>query len=487
MTSIYTKPDTQLHKIFQAAPPAKILCAPIDYAKSTHLVMFCNGLGDVLKKPFPVQNNQAGAAFLLEHLHKTLHHRSIDPAHVFFGGEDCPCYAQNFIAHLREKGFPVAQLNAWEVSRQRENFQATTDRLALDAMAKSLLQRRGNFHPAVRGLHRNLRELTRTRRQFVAQITAVGNRIHTYVDRLLPGFLDPKQSGIAPFSQASLHLMAERFSSPQILRRRLSALTTLLQKLGVQQAEQAAQRLRQCAAAALPPPLEHRSAWQRSLSEHVQLYRCLESTCLSLEREMAHLLAQTSGAFLTSISGLGIVLAAGITSELGAPPYRGLDRLCSYAGIIPGTDQTGGPDQPPKQKRTRPRCNRILKDWIVQASNKMKPCGPPELSQLYAQMEANGQHAAFAMAKRLLRLSKQLLSFSHVYLPKPLWLADSAKAERAAYYLQLWPKLLAKWKPLARLQHVFAPANPLGQWRLMVQEAYSIALPLPKERHPELR
>jgi hypothetical protein len=37
--------------------------------------------------------------------------------------------------------------------------------------------------------------------------TEVRNRIHTIVDRLFPGFLDEKKSGLIAFSNSSLHLM----------------------------------------------------------------------------------------------------------------------------------------------------------------------------------------------------------------------------------------------------------------------------------------
>jgi hypothetical protein len=40
--------------------------------------------------------------------------------------------------------------------------------------------------------------------------TEVRNRIHTVVDRLFPGFLDERKTGIVPFTSSSLYLMEER-------------------------------------------------------------------------------------------------------------------------------------------------------------------------------------------------------------------------------------------------------------------------------------
>ncbi len=35
----------------------------MDYAKNDHLVMFCNGHGDILRKPFSVKNTPEGIAY----------------------------------------------------------------------------------------------------------------------------------------------------------------------------------------------------------------------------------------------------------------------------------------------------------------------------------------------------------------------------------------------------------------------------------------
>jgi hypothetical protein len=55
---------------------------------------------------------------------------------------------------------------------------------------------------------------------------------------------------------------------------------------------------------------------QRTLGKLVALYRCLEESIRMLDREMAHWLARTPGALLTSIAGMGVTLAAGWTAEL---------------------------------------------------------------------------------------------------------------------------------------------------------------------------
>ena len=48
--------------------------------------------------------------------------------------------------------------------------------------------------------------------------------------------------------------------------------------------------------------------------------------------------------------------------------------LCCYAGIVPKTLQSGGPDSPPVQGHVSPRCNPILKDWILLSSRPPGSC-----------------------------------------------------------------------------------------------------------------
>src|SRR5450756_1840912 len=71
-TSIFSAQSKDLRKLFeQAGHRSKVLCAPLDYAKKQHTVLFCNGHGDILKKPFSVDNSPAGLKFLLDQLQHT--------------------------------------------------------------------------------------------------------------------------------------------------------------------------------------------------------------------------------------------------------------------------------------------------------------------------------------------------------------------------------------------------------------------------------
>ncbi|MCP4873954.1 MAG: IS110 family transposase, partial [Gammaproteobacteria bacterium] len=197
-------------------------------------------------------------------------------------------------------------VNAHEAKTQRENLQASTDRLDLMGIAKTLLNRRANCSPAQSGIYLNMRTVVRHRRKLVDITTEVRNRIHAVVDRLFPGFLNEANSGITPFSKSSLWLMQERFSAPQIRRRRRPTLIEVLRRLGTRKPECTADTLQQYATQVLKPPQEYVHMLQLSLAQHVKHFCCLQESIGQLEKEIAVNLAQTQGAFLTSVRGIGI-------------------------------------------------------------------------------------------------------------------------------------------------------------------------------------
>ncbi len=478
--SIWGRQSQELLRVFEdAGSSTKVLCVPLDYAKREHLALMCNGNGDILRRPFAVQNSPAGLDYLLEQVNRCCRHHRISPEHVFFGGEDPGSYAQNFVSTLRSGGWLVAGVNAHDAKEQRDTAQATTDRVDLTGIAKVLLSRRGNCSPAQSGAYRNLRTLVRHRRREVQMVTALRGRIHTVVDQLCPGFLDEQRSGISPFSESSLWLMEDRFSAAQIRRRRQPALIAALGRHGTPQPQRAAAKLKAHAASVLTAPHQHLITLQTSLAHSVRHYRCLCESIKQLERETAVWLAQTQGAFLTSVRGIGIVLAAGMTAEIGDPYTQGLvSTLCSYAGIIPRVYQTGGTQAEATTGSVAKRCNRILKDYTVQSANHIGIHGPDDLMADYKRRDANGQHADFGIGRRYLRMGMHLMRTSQVYLPPELRRPKTTPGERATYYLRTWPYLREKWHKTGALDVAFAHDKPLGQWRQMVQELYEIRLKL---------
>ncbi len=485
-TSIYSNCNPQLTRLFETAGhPAKVMCVALDYAKAQHTALICNGLGEVLKSAFALENTTRGLKGLVAQVRTLAQHRRIRLEHVFFGGEDYPSFAENFLRQLRAARFLVVRVNAWEAKQQRDNFQASSDSLDLLGIARCCLKRRGQPVADPPAAYANLRIATRDRDKLVRMRTATSNRIHSYADRLFPGFLHPAQSGLRPFGQASLDLMSERFSPQQMSRRPQPALGQWLARRSVEEPKTVARQLKQLARTAPGPAPEQTAMLQRSLSQLVELYRGLQKSITSLDREVAYWLARTPGALLTSIGGFGVTLAAGWTAELGPPTqWQAVRRLCSYAGVVPRTDQTGGPDQEPVTGPVQPRCNKRLKNVVLQAVEKVRLFGPEDLRRAAQDLDARGAHTAFALAKRVVRLCKYLALTGTLYRPKALLDPQTPKAALAEHYRAAWEKLIEKWRDKADLTDVFAPSHPLGQWRNMARELYALELRLPRQVLP---
>lgn len=475
--SIYQQQSQELMRIFEEAGSSKkVLVVAMDYAKKEHFVMFCNGNGDIFRKPFSVKNTPEGVDYLVEQVRKTCAYHKIKKQHLFFGGEDSASYTENFAQHLRDQGWLVAGVNAQDAKQQRENVQASTDRLDLLGIARMLINRRGNCAPAQSGAYRNLRTLVRHRRKLVRLTTEEQNRMHCLVDRLFPGFLEERKSGLTPFHEPSLRVMEGRFSAAQIKRRKRSTLADLLARAGAQKPEEKAKQLQTYAANVLQPPKEYVSTLQISLVQHVALYRCLAENVSSLECEMAIWLAQTQGAFLMTVRGIGLVLASGVSAEIGNPvTQKPAGNLTSYAGIIPRVSQTGGSEGDTHVGSVAKRCNRILKDYLVQSASHLGLHGAEDLMADHKRRSANGQHANFGIARRYLRIAMHMMRHSYIYLPANLRGASTFAARRT-YYLATWPYLLDKWKRYDAHEIAFASENPLGQWRDVAQRVYNIKL-----------
>ena len=196
---------------------------------------------------------------------------------------------------------------------------------------------------------------------------------------------------------------------------------------------------------------------------------------------MRYLLAETPYAFLTTIPGIGLTIAQGCAGELGSPQkLETVDKLCSYSGIVPGTYQTGGPDCPAFTGRTKRRCNRILKYWVVQASAKMGRWGDREWKARQARWEAGGQHSLFAGARRYLRLVRNLTINQSAYQSAQARQPNATRELRALDAEEAWERLLPKWRVIPNYQEVvFSTERPLGFWRKVMMELFDANLPLP--------
>ena len=124
--NIFQNQSQEILTLFEMAEDrSKVMCVPIDYAKKDHLVMFCDGNGRIIRKPFSIKNSLGGKDYLIDQVTKSCRHHGINLKHVLFGGEDCGSFTDNFITTLRSEKWLVAGVNARDAKKYRENMQAS--------------------------------------------------------------------------------------------------------------------------------------------------------------------------------------------------------------------------------------------------------------------------------------------------------------------------------------------------------------------------
>lgn len=489
MNSIFQRSNPAIEKLFaHAGKPEKVMCIPIDYAKRQHTALVCNGVGMQLRGSFNIHNTTDGVDFLDGIVKGLCRKHSIRREHVFFGGEDCTAFCYNFIYALLEKKYLGIGINAYEGAEARQNQLASTDKLDLLGIASVLInKKRGRTLSTDYGQARLMRELTHQRDSLVKAHTASSYRIHHWVDQLMPGFLDPKQSGVEPFSEASLWLMSQHFSPRQLLARKSNILVEKLHLFMVRNTEEKVAHLKQLARSTLPPPPALCETLQDNLAREVALYQHLHGTLHALDQQIARRLAATPGAMITTVPGIGITLASGLYAEIGDPSrQRNMDSLAAYAGIVSRLKQTGGPDSPARSLgRSRRACIQ-LKRRVIDIALSISQYGPDELRSDYHRRVAARQDARYTMGRRMLRICNHLVQRLDFFLP-PALLADNNPETRKAYYLRAWDPILIKWRNAGAIQQAFADGSPLEQWRTMLNELYHLNLSKLSPQYERLR
>jgi len=473
-------------KILKANHPSRVLIVPLDFAKKEHVAQVCRGSGEfVFKRPMVLKNTTAGAEYLLKRIDGCCRKYRIPGANVLVAGEDPPEYVCGFVRHLRSAGQLFVRVNAKEAKKYRTNTRATSDKLVLNGIAQAVVCRRAYDHEQADELYAVMKLAERTRRRLVQAETASKNRIHRCVDVLFPEFLNEKKSGLQPFSQAALELMSKDFSSGRIDRMKADTLTRLLKRNRTQKPADVATKLKRLAQNALVPPAELTPYYGRSLAVKVGLLRSVRDALADEENEMARALVQTPGFYLTSIPGLGIVLAGGMVAEYGATDaWRPSDNMASYGGIVPRQYQSGGSESEPVVGGLPIDCNHQLKDWLIQAGQHVgttehpawKRVGLPgthPLREHYLRVEANKGHSLISTAKRLLRIGRAMVRDCRIYLPTNSLDADCPDAMSVDQYL-LYHQIMtenvrAKWKRYD-LSGLPDDRNYLQRWLKEVEE-----------------
>ncbi len=145
---------------------------------------------------------------------------------------------------------------------------------------------------------------------------------------------------------------------------------------------------------------------------HIELTNILENvtqlrlTLLSISKKLREISKRDEYKqqikYLTSISGIGLIAAVTIISELETiSRFKNLDQLCSFVGLVPSTNSSG---QNEKTGKISPRCNHALREIIIESAWSAKRNDPGlalAFNKLCKRMKSN---------RAIIRIAKKLLS-----------------------------------------------------------------------------
>jgi transposase len=389
-----------------------MLYVGIDVAKRSHEVVLLDDTGETRGKPFSIPNSHAGLSRLIGRVEQA----NPEQQRVVFGLEATSHYWLGLYSHLRKSGHEVVTLNPLQTSayrrlqirpvkNDRRDAWCIAEVLRLEPIVQTALA-----SDAVLGL----RHLSRLRSELVDQMADQKRRVLGVLDQVFPEF-ETLFGDI--FGTTAAALLQEHPTPEEIAELDLDQLTSLLHKhsrgrFGRAKAEQIQEAARTSfgvtlALDALTAQLQILLAQIRFLGEQVA----------ELEDRIAAYLEQLPQ-HLTSIPGIGAVLAAAILGEIGdIRRFKNGSALVAYAGIDPIVFQTG--EFRARSTRMSKRGSHYLRRALWQAAL-VAALHDPVLKLLYEEKKRAGKHhivAVGAVANKLVHIIYAVLRDNKPYVP----------------------------------------------------------------------
>lgn len=373
----------------------------IDVAKRSHEACVLDASGQVVGQPLKFPSSYSGATRLVTTL------QGLDSP-VTIALEASGHYWQGLYHHLVAQGFPVVVVNPLQTEAYRSTGVRKVKNDRRDAFVIADFLRIGrvqaNYVPIE--VIVQLRELTRYRMDLEDQIGDAKRRILTVLDRVFPEYPDLFSDTFIASSRA---LLKEAVSAADFAAFDLEELTSRLQhtsrgRLGRERAQALQEKARDSLGLAFLGPVARLKV--KALLEQIEL---LERQVQEVEAAITELMA-TLPQHLTTIKGIGPVLAATLLAEIGdVHRFPSLESLVAYAGIDPSVFESGeftGRRQH-MSKRGSPYLRRAL--WLAAHSTRQ---WNPDLDAYLQRKLAEGKPYKVAMGA----LCRKLLARVYVVL-----------------------------------------------------------------------
>jgi transposase len=384
-----------------ALDPATVIVA-VDPGKVLNRVWVSNGAG-LLAEPVSLPVSRAGVQ-VLERL--LAEHNAAEPVIAVEATGDLH---RSWVSELERRHpgsvrmFAPSETRAARTQLGSARFK-TDDRdcAALTYLARQGRGRRYDQESAVEAL----RAAVRHRRGLVIDRKVAQQRLHAQLNALCPGLSAPTGHGRAlpvasPTGLAVLGCAAAFAGRPPRLR---SLMARAPGRITQATAEYWVHRWRGC----LSPPADAQQRARR-LDQDVHRYRALQADIISLDAELAELLAASEGQVLTTLPGVAVTRAAAFAAfSLPIARFPDAEHLYSATGLAPALYQSA----------SLHRRGRISRQGLAEHRDALMgmawglSTNSPSFAQRHAELRTRGMapiQARVALARNVCRLAYRLL------------------------------------------------------------------------------
>lgn len=308
----------------------------IDVAKRNHEVTVITSEGQVVCKAFRISNTCTGYNRMMERLGKLTNLKG----QFIFAMESTAHYWLALYTRLKKNGYQVVILNPIQTHTMREMFLRKSKTDAKDSLVIAEVIRFGRYAasnvPQEKLLA--LKELCRNRSYLMDLASDLKRKTVALLDRVFPEYETQFDSIFCKSSLAVLN----KYPTPQKLANaNLSKLTEILWTssnghFGEWKALEMKALARNSFGIA-----DCEGAYSALILLMLEQIHTLQEKCGALEAQIGALLQQFDTT-LTTIPGIGAILAATILSEIGdISRFSSADKLAVYIGVDPAVNQSG--------------------------------------------------------------------------------------------------------------------------------------------------
>ena len=387
----------------------------VDIAKRTHSAAVLDDEGLLVAEPFMFENSSQGFAFFLMKLGSI----GADCNECAIAMESTGHYWFALLDFLIAHGFDPIVLNPIQTDAYRKVDSVRAAKTDLvDAVLIADLIRVKRFAPWNRSdeLCDALKQLTRYRSTLVGQSTRIKNKTTAALDRVFPEYADIFTHPYGPTSKA----VQEQCPTPQrVMRFGIHRLTRLIETASNGRCGRDYADMLMAAARTSVGASHSSDALALQIRLMIEQLDFLESQMKSLDDEIARILDETPGRWLTTIPGVGPTLAAQITGEIGDPHrFSSARKLVAYAGMDATVRQSGESEEAGHMSK---RGSAQLRYALVRAADGVRRLDP-YFRDYYEKKIDEGAHyfcAVSGVARKLSGVVLALMREERAYEPWP--------------------------------------------------------------------